>query len=142
MAHTNDHTRLPEAQINRAAPSALPIADAAYHVIGLFRERVDRADIIGMMDWETAIVKHVSHYWQGETLGQFDNLPFGVRIANVNPTDQQWIFGVEQGVKDGAQHALLRESPHDRCCTGLDGGFHSRGIQRLATIGHIDWRRG
>src|SRR5262249_15610168 len=63
VAHTNDHASLLEAQINRAAPSALPIADAAHHVIGLFRERVNRADIIRVLDWETAIVKRARRHW-------------------------------------------------------------------------------
>src|SRR5262245_54016141 len=32
VAYTDDHTRLLEAQVNRATPAALAIADAAHHV--------------------------------------------------------------------------------------------------------------
>src|SRR5215831_13373729 len=108
VAYTDDHARLLEAQVNRATPAALAIADTAHHVVGLFRARLNGTDVVRVLGRETAIVKYPGCHGQSQALGQLDNLPLGVGVANVNAADQQWVFGVEQGVEDGAQHALVR----------------------------------
>src|SRR6266487_7117671 len=95
VAHTNDHASLLEAQINRATTTALAIAHAAHHVIGFFRDGFDRANVVGVVDGEAAVVKYASRHGQGQALGQFNNLALSVRVANVDATDQQGIFGVQ-----------------------------------------------
>ena len=95
VAHTDDHTGLLEAQIDRAATTTLAIAHTAHHVVGFFRERFDRANVIGVVHRETAVVEHTRRHGQGQTLGKLDDLTLGVRVANVDATDQRGIFGVQ-----------------------------------------------
>src|SRR4030095_10104870 len=108
---------------DRATTPTLAIAHTAHYVVGFLRDCFDRANVVGVMDGEAAVVKNPTCHGQGQTLGEFDNLALGVGIANVDATDEERIFGVEQGVKDRPQHALLRKPSHDRGGARLAGSF-------------------
>jgi hypothetical protein len=95
VAHTNDHAGLLEAQIDWATTPTLTIAHATHYVVGFFRDCFDRANVVGVVDGEAAVVKYPSRHGQGQALGQLNNLALGMGVANVDATDQQGIFGVQ-----------------------------------------------
>ena len=110
MADRDDRAGIGKLVVAGPRRRVLPKADATDDVIagvGNFQRILDHADVVGMTHRKRAVVEKTNRRGQRVALGQFEQFTSGTGGVDIGTDDQQWSFGVQQGVTNLLNRARI-----------------------------------